>query len=119
MLSIGLLVAHIAVTVLDGFVDISLAGALLPFPADYEPVWTGLGTVAALLLVTAAVTAAPAASCRPLWRRTHFLTHLAWPVAVVHGSGVGTDARRRRRCPDAGLRRSGDLRDRAPLLRPP
>ena len=93
LLSIGLLVAHVAVTVLDGFVDISLTGALLPFTADYEPVWTGLGTVAALLLVTAAVTAGARRYLPPaLWRRTHYVTHLAWPVAVVHGVGVGTDS---------------------------
>jgi sulfoxide reductase heme-binding subunit YedZ len=92
LLSLGLLVAHLGLTVMDGFVDISLVGALVPFTADYEPVWTGLGSLAALLLVAAAVTAGvrrflPAA----VWRRTHYVTHLAWPVSVVHGLGVGTD----------------------------
>ncbi len=92
LLSLGLLVAHVAVTVLDGFVDISLTGALVPFTADYEPFWTALGTIAALLLGTAAVTAATRRFLPPtLWRRTHYVTHLAWPVAVVHGIGVGTD----------------------------
>ena len=92
LLSLGLLVAHVAVTVLDGFVDISLTGALVPFTADYEPVWTGLGTLAALLLGTAAVTAGLRRWLPPTaWRRTHYVTHLAWPVAVVHGVGVGTD----------------------------
>jgi len=64
----------------------------LPFRAGYRPVWTGLGTVAALLLVTAAVTAAARRYLPvPLWRRTHYLTHAAWPVAVVHGLGTGSD----------------------------
>ena len=93
LLSVGLLVAHVAVTVLDGFVDISLAGATVPFTADYEPVWTGLGTVAALLIGTAAVTAGTRRFLPPaVWRRTHYVTHLAWPVAVVHGVGIGTDS---------------------------
>lgn len=92
LLSVGLLVAHVAVTVLDEFVDISVVGAVVPFTADYEPVWTGLGTVSALLLVTAAVTAGTRRFLPPqVWRRTHYVTHLAWPVAVVHGIGVGTD----------------------------
>jgi hypothetical protein len=92
LLSLGLLVAHIAVTVLDGFVDISLAGALIPFTADHEPVWTGLGSLATLLLVAAAVTAGSRRLLPPaVWRRTHYVTHLAWPVAVVHGLGIGSD----------------------------
>jgi len=92
VLSLALLVAHVTVTVLDDWVEIGWADAVLPFRAGYRPVWTGLGTVAALLLVTAAVTAAARRYLPlPLWRRTHYLTHAAWPVAVVHGLGTGSD----------------------------
>ena len=76
---------------LDDWVDIRWADAVVPFRAGYRPLWTGLGTVAALL-VTAAVTAAARRFLPlPLWRRTHYLTHAAWPVAVVHGLGAGSD----------------------------
>jgi sulfoxide reductase heme-binding subunit YedZ len=92
VLSLALLIAHVTVTVLDGWVDIGWADAVIPFRAGYRPVWTGLGTVAALLLVTAAATAGARRFLPlPLWRRTHYLTHAAWPVAVVHGLGAGSD----------------------------
>jgi sulfoxide reductase heme-binding subunit YedZ len=92
VLSLALLVAHVTVTVLDDWVEIGWADAVMPFRAGYRPVWTGLGTVAALLLLTAALTAG-ARRLLPLafWRRTHYLTHAAWPVAVVHGLGAGSD----------------------------
>ena len=92
VLSLALLVAHVTVTVLDDWVEIGWVDAVVPFRAGYRPVWTGLGTVAALLLVTAAGTAAARRFLPlPLWRRTHYLTHAAWPVAVVHGLGAGSD----------------------------
>ena len=64
VLSLALLVAHVTVTVMDDWVEIGWADAVLPFRAGYRPLWTGLGTVAALLVVTAALTAGPGASCR-------------------------------------------------------
>jgi hypothetical protein len=92
VLSLALLGAHVTVTVLDDWVEIGWADAVVPFRAGYRPVWTGLGTVAALLLITAALTAGARRFLRPsLWRRTHYLTHVAWPVAVVHGLGAGSD----------------------------
>lgn len=92
LLTCALLVAHITVTVLDGFVDISWVDALVPFGSAYEPLWTGLGTVAALLVGGAALTAGARRLLPPaVWRRSHYITHVAWPVAVAHGLGVGTD----------------------------
>jgi methionine sulfoxide reductase heme-binding subunit len=92
VLSCVLLVVHVVVTVTDGFVDISWVDAMVPFASGYQRVWTGLGTIAALLILGAAALAASRRFLPPaVWRRSHYVTHAAWPVAVVHGLGIGTD----------------------------
>lgn len=92
LLSTALLVVHVAATVLDGFVPITVVDAVVPFRSAYRPLWTGLGTLAAVLLGTAVVTAGVRRFLPPhLWRRVHYVTHAAWPLAVLHGLGTGSD----------------------------
>ncbi len=94
--SLALLVAHIVTAVVDGFVDIDPVDALVPFLSAYQPLWLGLGTLASTLLLAAALTAAARGALPPtVWRRAHLLVYLAWPVALMHGLGMGSDTTRR------------------------
>jgi methionine sulfoxide reductase heme-binding subunit len=90
---IVLLVVHILVSVLDGFVPISLADAVIPFGGAYRPVWLGLGAVAFDLLLAVLVTSVLRRRFGyRSWRAVHWLAYASWPIAVIHGIGIGTDS---------------------------
>jgi sulfoxide reductase heme-binding subunit YedZ len=94
LLALVFLAAHIATTVLDGFAPIRWLDAVLPFASAYRPVWLGLGAVAFDLLLALTVTSLlrTRIGYRP-WRALHWLAYAAWPVALVHALGTGSDAR--------------------------
>ncbi|KPI14902.1 Ferric reductase domain protein transmembrane component domain-containing protein [Actinobacteria bacterium OK074] len=86
------LAAHIAVAVLDGYVNITAVDAVVPFLSDYQPLWLGLGTVAFDLLLAVVVTSLLRERLgHRTWRAVHWLAYASWPVALVHGIGIGTD----------------------------
>src|SRR5205823_8887073 len=78
----------------DGFAPIHWLDALVPFASSYRPVWLGLGAVALDLLLALTVTSLlrTRIGYRP-WRALHWLAYAAWPVALVHALGTGSDAR--------------------------
>ncbi|MGW3965510.1 ferric reductase-like transmembrane domain-containing protein [Amycolatopsis sp. NPDC005003] len=87
--SLAFLAAHIAAAVLDGYVPLGWLDVVVPFGADYQPLWVGLGAVAIDLLLAIVVTSLvrtrlPARA----WRGVHWLAYLCWPVALVHGFGM-------------------------------
>ncbi len=65
---------------------------MVPFAQSYRTVWMGLGTIGSDLLAAVVVTSLLR---HPLghtaWRAVHWLAYAAWPVAVLHGIGTGTD----------------------------
>lgn len=94
LLVLALLGVHVATTVVDGFAPIGWRDAVVPFTAGYRPVWVGLGALAVDLLVALLATSVLRRRIGPrLWRAVHWLAYAAWPVAVVHGLGTGTDVR--------------------------
>ncbi|MER5428684.1 ferric reductase-like transmembrane domain-containing protein [Streptomyces sp. NPDC002588] len=86
------LALHIVFAVIDGYVDITVVDVLVPFVSDYQPLWLGLGTVALDLTLAVLVTSLlrPRIGHRT-WRAVHWLAYASWPVALVHGIGIGTD----------------------------
>ncbi len=92
LLAVAFLVVHILTAVLDSFASISLVDAVIPFAGSYRPLWLGLGTVAFDLLLAVAITSLVRARVgHSAWRSIHWLAYAAWPVAVVHGLGTGSD----------------------------
>jgi DMSO/TMAO reductase YedYZ heme-binding membrane subunit len=86
------LAVHIVFAVLDGYVDISALDAFVPFVSAYQPLWLGLGTVASDLLLAVLVTSLLRARLgHRTWRAVHWLAYACWPVALVHGIGIGSD----------------------------
>jgi sulfoxide reductase heme-binding subunit YedZ len=92
LLAIVFLAIHITTMLLDAEAPLRLVDAIVPFVGSYRPVWLGLGTIAAELLVAVVVTSLlrHRIGLRG-WRFVHWAAYLAWPVAVAHGLGTGTD----------------------------
>jgi sulfoxide reductase heme-binding subunit YedZ len=89
----GVFVAlHGASLLLDHVVPLSLRQALVPFTSSYRPFAVGLGVVAAELLAAVGVSnVLRRRIAYAAWRRIHFLTLAAWPLATMHGLLAGTD----------------------------
>ncbi|XUL91476.1 ferric reductase-like transmembrane domain-containing protein [Streptomyces galilaeus] len=86
------LALHIAVAVIDGYVSISALDALVPFISSYQPLWLGLGTVAFDLMLAVLITSLLRERIgHRTWRALHWLAYASWPVALIHGIGIGTD----------------------------
>jgi predicted ferric reductase len=92
LLAVAFLVVHILTAVLDSFASISLVDAVIPFAGSYRPLWLGLGAVAFDLLLAVAITSLVRTRVgHSAWRGVHWLAYAAWPVAVLHGFGAGSD----------------------------
>jgi DMSO/TMAO reductase YedYZ heme-binding membrane subunit len=96
LLALAFTVAHVLTSVLDGFVNIPVQDAVIPFISSYRPLWTGLGAIAFDLMIALAVTSLLRTRMTYRgWRLVHSTSYLCWPVAVVHGLGTGTDTQAR------------------------
>src|SRR5262249_20837033 len=96
LLAVVFLGVHIATTVLDGFAPIGWLDAVIPFRSPYRPLWLGLGALAVDLLLAIVITSLLRRHLSlTLWRAVHWTTWLAWPIAVLHGLGTGSDTTHR------------------------
>jgi DMSO/TMAO reductase YedYZ heme-binding membrane subunit len=95
LLAVAFLFVHILTAVTDSFVSVHIVDAVVPFYGSYRPLWIGLGAVALDLLVALILTSLVRVRLGVrTWRGIHWLAYLAWPVAVAHGLGIGTDSGR-------------------------
>jgi DMSO/TMAO reductase YedYZ heme-binding membrane subunit len=94
LLAVVFLALHITTTVVDGYVPIRWLDVLVPFVSAYRPLWLGLGAIALDLLIAVLVTSLLRGRLgQPVWRGVHWLAYACWPVAVIHGLGIGSDSR--------------------------
>jgi Ferric reductase like transmembrane component len=94
LFAVSFLSIHILSAVLDSFVPIRLVDALVPFVSSYRPLWLGLGALALDMLLAVTVTSLLRKRIgQRAWRAVHWLTYAAWPVALIHGLGSGSDVR--------------------------
>jgi sulfoxide reductase heme-binding subunit YedZ len=92
LLAIVFLVVHIITAVLDSFAPIALSDAVIPFFGVYRPLWLGLGALSFDLMLAIVVTSLLRRRVgHGAWRAVHWLSYAAWPIAVVHGFGTGSD----------------------------
>lgn len=93
LLAVVFLGVHIATAVIDGYVPIRWIDAVVPFAGQYKPFWLGLGALSVDLLLAVIVTSLLRVRIgHHTWRAVHWLAYACWPVAVLHGIGVGSDA---------------------------
>lgn len=93
LLTLVFLAIHILIAVLDPYTSLGVSAALVPFSSPYRQIWLGLGGVAMYLIAAIVVTSL----LRPwfgrrTWRVVHWLTYAAWPIALIHGLGTGSDS---------------------------
>jgi DMSO/TMAO reductase YedYZ heme-binding membrane subunit len=94
LLAIVFVALHVVTTVADGYAPIGLKDALVPFASPYRPIWLGLGAVAFDLLLALVLTSYLRSRIGVrAWRAVHWLAYAAWPVALLHSAGTGSDAR--------------------------
>lgn len=93
LLTVAFVAVHVATTLLDGYVPISIVDAVVPFVSAYRPVWLGLGALASDILLALVVTSLVRVRLGlRTWRAVHWFAYACFPVALVHALGTGTDA---------------------------
>lgn len=93
LLSIVFLGVHIVTAIADGYAPIRWLDAVVPFGSQYRPLWLGLGALAFDFLIAVAVTSVLRVRIgHQVWRAVHWLAYACWPVAIVHGLGIGSDS---------------------------
>jgi sulfoxide reductase heme-binding subunit YedZ len=92
LLSLVFLAIHIVTAVVDPYTALGPLAVLVPFAVDYRRFWLGLGAVGLDLLLAIVITSVFRTwfGVRT-WRAVHWLSYAAWPIAVLHGIGTGTD----------------------------
>jgi sulfoxide reductase heme-binding subunit YedZ len=94
LLGLAFIAVHVLTAVLDGYVSIPLAAAVIPLASGYERFSLGLGAVAFDLILALVFTSLIRGRLpRPVWRPIHLLAYLCWPVAFLHGLGAARDLR--------------------------
>jgi sulfoxide reductase heme-binding subunit YedZ len=93
LLAVAFVFVHVLTTVVDGYVAVGWLDGVVPFLSPYHRVYVGLGAIAvdALLAVILSSLVRARLSHRA-WLATHMLAYAAWPIALLHGLGTGTDA---------------------------
>jgi predicted ferric reductase len=87
-------VVHALVLLGDTYIGFGWLDLLIPFRAPYRAVYTGFGSLA--LYLSIALIASfymRTLISRRTWRLLHYLTYLAFGLALVHGVMTGADTR--------------------------
>jgi methionine sulfoxide reductase heme-binding subunit len=92
LLAVAFVAIHVLTAVADGYVNIPLTSAVVPFTSPYERLWLGLGAVSLDLMVAVIVTSLLRRHLsRRAWRVVHLLSYLSWPVAWAHSFFASAD----------------------------
>src|SRR5271170_7939911 len=92
LLAAAFIAVHVVTAVLDTYVSIPIASAVIPFASGYEQFWLGLGAIAFDLMLAMIITSLLRGRLnRTLWRTVHLLAYLCWPVALAHSIGSSRD----------------------------
>jgi methionine sulfoxide reductase heme-binding subunit len=92
LFAVALLVLHVVTAILDPFVTIGWAAAVLPFASPYRTLAIGLGALAVDLGGAVLITSLMRQRLgQRAWRAIHWLAYLAWPVAFLHSLTAGND----------------------------
>ncbi len=92
MLSLGAVAVHGLTLTLDKTVPLPLAGLFVPGLSSYRPLATGVGVIAAelMLVIYVSFSLRRRIGVRN-WRRLHYVTFAVFGGATVHGLAAGSD----------------------------
>jgi methionine sulfoxide reductase heme-binding subunit len=92
LLALGAIAIHGVTLMLDTAVPLPLAGLVVPGLSPYRPLATGIGVLAAelMLLIYVSFSFRRRIGARN-WRRLHYLTFGVFAAATIHGLAAGSD----------------------------
>jgi DMSO/TMAO reductase YedYZ heme-binding membrane subunit len=93
ILGIVFAAVHALVLLGDSYIGFSLWQLLVPFSSSYEPFWTGLGSLAFYLFLALVLSSYLRKYIgQKSWRAFHYLSYLAFLLALTHGLMAGSDS---------------------------
>jgi len=93
LLAVAFLGIHVGTLLFHPYAQLAVLDLVIPFGGGYRPIWLGLGTIAADLLVALVITSLVRRRLgMRAWRAVHWTAYAAWPVALLHALGRGSDA---------------------------
>ncbi len=91
--AVGLVAVHVTTLLLDPYAQLRVLDLLWPFQGRYRPVYLGLGTLALDLLLVVIATSLLRHRLGPrAFHAVHWAVYALWPLALLHGLSIGTDA---------------------------
>ena len=94
LLAVVFLGIHVGTTVLDTYVNIGVLSVFVPGTSHYKTLWVAFGTVALDLVLAVVITSLLRQRLsHDTWRAIHWISYLAWPIALIHTIFIGTDLR--------------------------
>jgi len=92
VLGLAFIIIHILTTLLDSYVHVGWLATLVPFTSSYRTLSVAAGTLALDVFLLVAATGFLRLRMKERgWRRVHVTAYLAWPLALLHFIGTGTD----------------------------
>jgi sulfoxide reductase heme-binding subunit YedZ len=92
LMAVVFLLIHIVTLSFDPYSQLRVIDLVVPFGSTYRPVWVGLGALTSDLVIALVVTSLLRHRLgHRAWRLVHWLAYAAWPIALIHGLGSGTD----------------------------
>ena len=93
LLAVAFLSVHVVTAIADPYAYVNLVSVVVPAPSDRYGLWLGLAAVAFDIIAALVITSALRGRIAPrAWRAVHLMAYVAWPVALLHGAGMGSDA---------------------------
>jgi len=93
LLSIVFLTTHVLAAILDPFLNLGLAAALVPFGSAWKPLPVALGVISMYLFLALIATSLLRRHLgQRAWRLVHWTSYLMWPLALAHTVTAGSDA---------------------------
>ncbi|MED2974934.1 ferric reductase-like transmembrane domain-containing protein [Fictibacillus sp. B-59209] len=84
---------HAFLLLFDQYEPYSLEAIFVPFASSYHPILSGLGTIAAYMLLIVIITSDfMKVIGRSVWKKTHYLVLPLWLLSFLHGILMGTDS---------------------------
>jgi sulfoxide reductase heme-binding subunit YedZ len=92
LLATAYLGVHVLTALLDADASVRLVDVFVPFGAAAAPLWVGLGALSLDVLAAVVVTSLLRRRLgNRTWRAVHWGSYGAWPLALLHGIGMGSD----------------------------
>jgi sulfoxide reductase heme-binding subunit YedZ len=93
LLSIGFVILHVSVLLIDQYLPFSLAQILIPFIAPYRPLWVGLGVIGLYLTLLVTITFYLRKKIgQKKFKAIHTLSLVGYLGVVLHAFFAGSDS---------------------------